>query len=149
MRALIKHITIVSSLLFAPIAQAGDLVGGYILVVGSIPSTIPVKEMTDVAKPVFRKTIAELSEKWSKKCEARVNIWHTNLIFNETNPWTPDYWVAYIAMEATEAEVYSIAPATGCISESYTKYGEMTFPTLFQICAQPEIYPELYQQSCQ
>jgi hypothetical protein len=145
---MIKHIAFISALLTAPIAQAGDYVGGYILVVGSIPSTIPVVEMTDVGRPVFRDTIAALSEEWSEKCDARVDIWHTNLIYNETNPWTPDYWVAYIAFEETEAEAYSVAPATGCISESYAKYAEMTFPTLFQICAQPDIYPELYEQSC-
>ena len=146
---MIKHIALITTLLAAPLAHAGDNIGGYILVIGSIPSTIPVEEMTDVAKPVFRNTIADLSAEWSEKCEARVDIWHTNLIYNETNPWTPDYWVAYIAFEETEAEAYSAAPATGCISESYAKYGEMTFPTLFQICAQPDVYPELYEQSCQ
>ena len=146
---MIKRIPFIAALLAAPIAQAGDNVGGYLLIIGSIPSTIQVAEMTDVAKPVFRDTIAELSEEWSAKCEARVDIWHTNLIYNETNPWTPDYWVAYIAFEETEAEAYSVAPATGCISESYAKYGEMTSPTLFQICAQPDVYPELYEQSCQ
>lgn len=77
------------------------------------------------------------------------NIWHTNLIYNETNPWTPDYWAAYIAMDGTEAEAYASTPATDCISDSYLKYGEMTFPTLYQICAQPDVYSELYEQSCQ
>ena len=149
MRLLIRYITLVIALLAAPLVHAGDKIGGYILVVGSTPSTIPVAEMTDVAKPVFRETIAELSKEWSDKCEARVDIWHTNLIYNESNPWTPDYWVAYIAFEKTEAEVDSVAPTTSCNSESYTKYGEMTFPSLFQICAQPEIHPDLYEQSCQ
>jgi|LGOV01.1.fsa_nt_gb hypothetical protein len=146
---MVKHIAFISALLAAPLAQAGDYVGGYILVVGSLPSTIRVEEMTDVGRPVFRDTIATLSKEWSEKCAARVDIWHTNLIDNEANPWTPDHWVAYIAFEETEAEAYSVAPATACISESYAKYGDMTFPTLFQICAQPDVYPELYEQSCQ
>ena len=145
---MIKHIAFIIALLAAPIAQAGDYVGGYILVIGSIPATIPVEVMSDVVKPVFRETLAELSEEWSNKCGVRVNIWHTNLIFNETNPWTPDYWVAYLTMEDTEAEARFAAPTINCVSDSYVKYGEMSFPSLFQVCAQPEIYPEIFEQSC-
>ena len=67
---MIKHIALITTLFAAPFAHAGDYVGGNILVIGSIPSTIPVEEMTDIARPVFRATISSLSEEWSEKCEA-------------------------------------------------------------------------------
>lgn len=146
---MLKRITFIATLLAAPFAQAGDYLEGYFYVVGSVPATIPVIEMTDVAKPIFRQTLATLTAQWSTKCNTPVDVWHTNLMHSETTPWTPDYWFVYIAMADSAAQAKSIAPASECASQGYVKQGGITFPTLYQICAQPDVYPEIYQQSCQ
>lgn len=146
---MIRIITFITAILAAPIAQAGDYLEGYYLyVVGSIPSTIPVEEMTDVAAPEFRNTISALSDEWSEKCGVNVSIWHTNLMGNEADDWTPDYWFAFIAMEETKAAAISVAPATDCASQGYIKQGNMLIPGLYYICVMPEDDPELFEQVC-
>lgn len=142
-----KSLTLILTLT-AGIAQAGDMIEGTFLVIGSTPSTLRVVEMTDVATPEFRDTIQTLSDDWSEQCGVPVDVWHTNLMHSEQTPWTPDYWFAYIAFEETERDVYKNAPATGCISESTAKHGQMVIPTLYQICAQPDAYPDIYETSC-
>lgn len=130
-------------------AHAGDYSEGYFYIVGTVPATIPAEEMVDFAAPEFLETIASLSQEWSAKCEAPVFVWHTNLMGNPDNPWAPDFWFAYIAVTDTEAEAYAVAPATGCISDAYVKFGSMVIPTTYQICAAgPEFYPNYYDDLC-
>lgn len=146
---MIKEITFIAALLAAPIAQAGDyLEGYYFYVIASIPSTIPVEEMADVAEPEFRNTVSTLSDEWSEKCGANVSIWHTNLMDNEADNWTPDYWFAFIAMEETKELALSTAPANDCAYGGYVKQGNMLIPGLYYICIMPEDDPELFEQVC-
>ena len=146
---MIRRIAFITALMAAPFAQAGDSLEGYFYVVGSIPSTVPAKDMTDFAAPEFRDTIAALSNEWSAKCEVPVEVWHTNLMFNEDTPWTPDYWFAYIAVGSSKAKAIGAAPTTDCMSGSYIKYGLMGIPTTYQICAAgPEYYPDTYYNLC-
>ena len=145
---MIRRILFTTALVLASPAESGDLMEGYFYIVGSTPSTIRVEEIIDVAVPAFRDTLSTLNVEWSDKCEVPVDIWHTNLMHNENNPWTPDHWFAFIAMEETKAMTNAAAPATDCITDSYIKFGEMVIPTLYQICAQPEAYPEIHKQSC-
>lgn len=146
---MIRKPVFITSMLLAPIAQAGDYFEGYFYIVGSVPATISATEMVDFAAPEFHNTVAALQKEWSKKCEVPVSIWHTNLMDNKDTPWTPEFWFAYITVTDTEAEAYAAAPATGCTSESYVKFGSMVIPTPYQICAGgPEFYPDIYDDLC-
>lgn len=142
-------ITFILALLFAPMAIAGDyLEGYYFYIVGAIPSTIPVKEMTDVAAPEFRETVSGLSKEWTERCGVQVDIWHTNLMNNDANNWASDYWFAYISMEGTEVEARAAAPETSCANDAYIKPGNMVIPSLYYHCVTPEDNPEIYTQVC-
>ncbi len=143
-----KKLLFILMAFLAPLARAGDMLEGYLFVVGTIPATLAVAQETDLAKPEFRETIAALSAEWSEKCSARVDIWHTALISSDQSYWPADMWVAYLAFEETAEASRAAAPFSPCLNGGYTQHGFMVFPSIYQLCAMGDDGSDLYRQTC-
>ncbi len=117
--------------------RAGDAFEAYFYIVGAIPSELVVESDVDTASQAFRDQLNSLTVEWSEKCGVPVNIWHTNLMSDDTTPWTPNLWFAYLADGDTADQARLNVPTTPCAEGGYVKRGFMVIPGMFQMCAAP------------
>ncbi len=129
-------------------AHAGEAVGGYMFIVGAIPSTIPAQTEVDFMRKPFRSRVGELSAAWSAECEANVFAWHSNLISNEDGPFAPDMWIGILAMEPTKEELLAALPDSACIADGYITQGIVVYPSSYQYCAFNEGTPDYDAENC-
>jgi len=139
---------IVPILMLTSAAQAGEAVGGYMFIVGAIPSAIAAETETDFMRKPFRTRVGELSAVWSAECGADVFAWHSNLISNEDGPFAPDMWIGILAMEPTKEALMAAMPESACVADGYITQGIVVYPSSYQYCAFNEGTPDYDAENC-
>ena len=139
---------VLPALVLGSAAQAGDMVEGYMFIVGAIASEIPAETEVDFMRKPFRSRVGALSAAWTAECGANVFAWHTNLISNEDRPFAPDMWVGILAMEPTKEALLAALPESACIANGYIAQGKVVYPSAYQYCAFNEGTPDYDAASC-
>ncbi len=139
---------VLPALMLTGAAQAGEAVGGYMFIVGAIPSDIPAETEVDFMRKPFRERVGALSAAWSAECGADVFAWHSNLISNEDGPFTPDMWIGILAMEPTKEALLAALPDSACVAGGYIAQGIVVYPSAYQYCAFNEGTPDYDAENC-
>ncbi len=129
-------------------AQGGELMGGYVYVIGESRAQIPAETMQDWGRALFSDTRAAVADKWSRDCGVQVQVEHTSLMNNETDPWAAGYWVAYLAFEPTIKATLAALPATDCATGGYIKATTILSPSIILFCATEAPSSDLYISAC-
>jgi hypothetical protein len=135
-------------LMLTSAARAGDMVEGYMFIIGAIPSAIPAETEVDIMRKPFRNRVRELSDAWSAECDANVIAWHSNLISNKDGPFAPDMWIGMLAMEPTKEALMAALPDSACVANGYIAQGIVVYPSSYQYCAINEGTPNYDAENC-